>query len=317
MMIPTDKFFQGYKKKTPFFEGWYFKHQIGDEVYSFIPGYSIAENGETCPFIQVISHDYSECFFFDHEQLMVCEEQLLIKIGENEFSEEGMSLSLSSPRLTVKGTIHYGDFSSLQRGRYTPSIMGPFSYISFMECYHGILSMNHSLKGNLIWNGKTIDFTHGNGYLEKDWGSSFPSAYLWAQCNQFDTPTARFFFSAAEIPFLGFHFLGIISVLQIEDEEYRLATYYGAKIRNIYQEGDYLVIRIRQSKLELKIEVLQKVGHLLMAPENGLMNRIIREKASTEIIVTLIKNKKQIFHQRGTGAGFEEVGKLRGSTENN
>ena len=52
--------------------------------------------------------------------------------------------------------------------------MGPFSYLSFMECYHGILSMKHSLEGTLSWNGQLIDFTNGIGYLEKDWGSSFP-----------------------------------------------------------------------------------------------------------------------------------------------
>lgn len=66
--------------------------------------------------------------------------------------------------------------------------------------------MKHSLQGELVWNDQPIDFDQGIGYIEKDWGSSFPATYVWAQCNQFETSDARFFFSAAEIPFLGGRF---------------------------------------------------------------------------------------------------------------
>ncbi|MBF8807547.1 MAG: hypothetical protein IC227_03090 [Enterococcus lacertideformus] len=313
-MIATDKFFQGENKTYPFFEGWYFKHQIAQEVYAFIPGYSIAKNGETNPFIQVISHDHSEIFFFDSNQLFVAKNHLSIKIGENFFSEKGLSLSLSSPNLTIMGAIDYGEFAPLKRTSYAPSIMGPFSYVPFMECYHGILSMKHSLKGNLLWNEQMIDFTGGTGYLEKDWGNSFPATYLWAQCNQFAALDAQFFFSAAEIPFLSGRFLGMIAVLQIDGEEYRFGTYYGAKILDITQKEKNLVIKIRQQKLEMMIEVLKSEGHPLMAPDKGLMNRVIREKASTDITVRLQKKGKEIFNQKGKSAGFEEVGKLQGFT---
>lgn len=311
-VITTDKFYHGETKKAPFFEGWYFKHQIGDEVYAFIPGYSIGEQGEKCPFIQVINHESSEVFHFDREVFMASEDRLFVKIGENTFSEEGITLALRSPSLTIEGTISYGEFTPLKRSRYAPSIMGPFSYLSFMECYHGILSMKHSLKGSLSWNGQLIDFTNGIGYLEKDWGSSFPATYLWVQCNQFTGSDARFFFSAAEIPFLGFRFLGIISVLQVGEEEYRLSTYDGAKISEIFREEDHLIIRIQQKNIELEIQVLAKEGHALMAPQQGQMSRIIREKASTEMALIVRENKQEIFHQKGKAAGFEEVGNLQG-----
>lgn len=313
-MIPTDKFFQGENKTHPFFEGWYFKHQIGNNVYAFIPGYSIAENGEKSPFIQVISHEHSEIFYFDSAQLFIEKEHLFIKIGENIFSEKGIALSLTNDNLSIHGTIDYGDFTPIHRSYYAPSIMGPFSYFAFMECYHGILSMKHSLQGELVWNDQPIDFDHGIGYVEKDWGSSFPATYVWAQCNQFETSDARFFFSAAEIPFLGGRFLGIIAVLQIQSEEYRFATYYGAKILSIVQEKDDLVITIKQQQLKLTLAVLQKDGHPLMAPHKGLMNRVIREKASTEIYVTLQKNNETLLEQKGITAGFEEVDHLHGFT---
>ncbi len=314
MVILTDQFYQGEKKKFPFFEGWYFKQQIGQEVYSFIPGYSIDEKGEKHPFIQVITHEFSEIFMFESDELTINKDCLSIQIGENQFSDKGIKLALRSNKLTLTGTLTYGPFTPLKRTHYAPSIMGPFSYFSFMECYHGILSMGHAVSGELSWNGRIIDFANGSGYLEKDWGSSFPKAYLWIQCNQFQAADARFFFSAADIPFLGLEFLGLIIVLQIAGEEYRLATYLGAKIIDIFHEEEYLVITIRQKELQLQIKVLQSEGHPLMAPQQGLMERVIREKASTEILLTLKKNQVIIFEEKGTAAGFEEVGNIRGYT---
>lgn len=313
-MISTDKYFQGEQRKYPFFEGWYFKQQIEKDVYAFIPGYSVGEDGLKYPFIQVINHEHSEMFYFEPQDLWIKEDQLFVKIGTNVFSEKGLSLSLKGPNLTIQGTITFGDFTVLNKSTYSPSIMGPFSYLSFMECYHGILSMRHSLKGTLVWNGKIIDFTNGIGYLEKDWGSSFPATYLWAQCNQFATSEANFFFSAAEIPFMGSRFLGIISVLHYHGKEYRFATYYGAKIMDIFCEENQLIITIKQKQYILQIKVLQNGGHPLMAPHKGLMNRVIREKASTEMTVTLQKNKQIVFHQSGIAAGFEQVGNLHGYT---
>ncbi|MEZ4893124.1 MAG: tocopherol cyclase family protein [Saprospiraceae bacterium] len=37
----------------------------------------------------------------------------------------------------------------------------------------------------LTINGEELDFTGGKGYMEKDWGRSFPSAYFWMQTNHF------------------------------------------------------------------------------------------------------------------------------------
>ncbi|PEH49683.1 tocopherol cyclase family protein [Enterococcus faecium] len=312
MVILTDLFYQGEKKKFPFFEGWYFKQQIGQDVYSFIPGYSIDESGKKQPFIQIITHEYSEIFMFESDELYINKDHLSIQIGENQFSEKGIKLALISNKLTLTGTLTYGAFIPLKRTHYVPSVMGPFSYFSFMECYHSILSMEHTVSGEISWNGRIIDFANGSGYLEKDWGNSFPKSYLWIQCNQFPATGARFFFSAADIPFLSLEFLGLIIVLQIAEKEYRLATYYGAKIIDIFHEEEYLVITIRQKELQLQIKVLQSEGHPLMAPQQGIMERVIREKASTEILLTLKKNQVTIFQEKGNAAGFEEVGNIRG-----
>lgn len=311
-MLTTDRFFHGHDKQTAFFEGWYHKHQIGEEAYAFIPGLSIQEDGTKEVFIQVINHEGAHYFSFPETDFQVSEEERKVTIGDNIFSEAGIQVSLKNNDLQVQGAVKYNDHKPIQRTRYAPSIMGPFSYLSFMECYHGVLSMSHTLEGTLYWNEEPIDFTNGIGYLEKDWGTSFPAAYIWVQCNSFDAPDVRFFFSAADIPFAGFAFLGTICVLQVGSQEYRFATYHGAKIHDVKRTEDRLVIHLKQKQWLLTIEVLTKEGHSLLAPSIGQMNRIIRESASTEITLTLLENGQEILRQTGKSAGFEEVGNLRG-----
>jgi hypothetical protein len=54
---------------------------------------------------------------------------------------------------------------------------GPFGFLPFLECYHGIIALDAKLSGSLILNGETIDFSGGRAYIEKDWGTNFPSRW--------------------------------------------------------------------------------------------------------------------------------------------
>ena len=63
--------------------------------------------------------------------------------------------------------------------------MGPYTFAPFMECYHGVLSFDHTIAGSLAVDGQELDFTGGHGYIEKDWGQAFPKAWIWTQSNHF------------------------------------------------------------------------------------------------------------------------------------
>lgn len=78
--------------------------------------------------------------------------------------------------------------------------MGWYSYVPLMECKHGIVSVNHYLKGKIRINGNSIDLSEGKGYIEKDWGTSFPEVWIWIQSNNFTNPETSFTFSLAKIP---------------------------------------------------------------------------------------------------------------------
>jgi tocopherol cyclase len=60
-----------------------------------------------------------------------------------------------------KGEVEFSNQVPWRKKGYSPGIMGPFSFMPFMECYHGILSMDHSIKGSLTIDGEEIDFNNG------------------------------------------------------------------------------------------------------------------------------------------------------------
>jgi hypothetical protein len=81
-----------------------------------------------------------------------------------------------------------------------------------MECYHGVLSFDHKISGSLTINEIEVNFDDGKGYLEKDWGTSIPSSWIWMQTNQFQGDVASLFGSVAKIPRLKNYFTVTSSV---------------------------------------------------------------------------------------------------------
>ena len=56
--------------------------------------------------------------------------------------------------------------------------MGPFRFIPFLQCRHGVVSMSHKTKGSIQINGDSINFHGGRGYAEKDCGCSLLLLFL-------------------------------------------------------------------------------------------------------------------------------------------
>ena len=75
--------------------------------------------------------------------------------------------------------------------------------------------LNGALVARKAVDGENINFENGRGYIEKDWGTSFPKKYCWIQCNNFASSEDSLFFSIAHIPFLGFEFMGFIGILKV------------------------------------------------------------------------------------------------------
>jgi hypothetical protein len=189
--------------------------------------------------------------------------------------------------------------------------MGWYSFVPFMECKHGIASVLHQLSGKLELNGTAFDFSGGKGYIEKDWGTSFPESWIWLHCNTFDHPDCSFTFSVAKIPWLGSFFIGHICFLYLDGRFYLFATYNNSKITKLSFSGKTLQIELQNKKYTLKVKAIQQNSGKLKAPVTGEMNRIIKESIDSEIELELAGvNGQVIFSGQGKHAGMELIDKI-------
>jgi hypothetical protein len=180
-----------------------------------------------------------------------------------------------------------------------------------MECKHGISSVLHGLNGSLTINNAEINFTEGTGYIEKDWGTSFPESWIWLHCNTFEKPGCSFTFSVAKIPWLGNFFIGHICFLYVEGEFHLFATYNGSKITKLTFHSPVLEIEIKNKTHTLKVKAVQNRSGELKAPVVGEMNRIIKESVDSTIEIELFdKENKIVFADKGTRAGLEIIEKI-------
>ncbi|MDY0235632.1 MAG: tocopherol cyclase family protein [Gudongella sp.] len=306
--------FQGKYKSKNYFEGWYYKLVDKNETNSFalIPGIAYDKDKNVHAFIQLIdSLKYNtEYFRFAFDEFNYDNEGLDISIGNNKFSRDGISIDIKDKEYTVKGTLKFFDIEPFPKKLTSPGIMGPFSFVPFMECYHGVVNIHHKISGGLCINNSDVDFTDGYGYIEKDWGRSFPKWWVWIQCNHFSEEGNSLMFSIAEIPWLKNYFTGFISFLKIKNKIYRFATYTGAKIKQLdYKDGNIEIV-VQDKEYTLSIKGKYNESGILKAPKNGLMERLISESISSNIWVVL-KDKKEniIFEDAGKNAGLEVVGR--------
>lgn len=290
------KNFHGQNSRAGFFEGWYLKHQSAEKTLALIPGFHRDGAGRPSAFLQIAADSGSWTVNFPASDFRCHPSRFAVRLGKNVFSEAGVRLDIQTPAVSCRGVLRYGRFLP---PRY--DVMGPFGLLPFLECNHGVLSLSHSIGGSLLLNGERLDFDGGRGYLEKDWGSSFPSRYLWVQSNRFADGETSIMLSVATIPFLGSSFSGCICSIWFGGREYRLATYAGVRI--LRWEKNRVVLR--QGKYRLDVFIGQEDGRQLLAPEMGRMSRRIAESLSCPARFCFSENGKPIFALFSPQTSFE------------
>ena len=176
--------FQGNLNKKRYFEGWYFKQVSRDlnKVYAFIPGISLTGN-EKHAFIQIINGITGETHYIKYpiDDFKYDKNNFRVKIGGSSFTREYIDLEIDTEELKVSGKLNFVDTVKYPGTILSPGVMGWYTFVPLMECYHGVVSIDHSIIGHLLINQNKIDFSGGKGYIEKDWGRSFPECWIWVQ----------------------------------------------------------------------------------------------------------------------------------------
>lgn len=288
------QYFHGENKPGPYFEGWYFKCQTRDgHSIALIPAMNIREDGKKSASVQVITEDDAWWLEYSASSFAASPDSLRIQIGGNSFSEDGLLLDIEREGQSLHGRVLFGPFQFLKS-----DIMGPFRCLANMECAHGVISMGHSLEGQLELNGYILDLCGGTGYIEADRGRSFPTEYLWTQCMWKD---CSLMMSIATIPLCKTRFTGCICAIVLNGQEYRIATYRGARIQRWSSEGAVLI----QGKYRLEVQLLDQKSQPLRAPADGDMSRTIHESLCAKVRYRFWRVGKLLIDHTDEYAGFE------------
>ena len=303
--------FQGNLKKKGYFEGWYFKHVSKDltNVYSFIPGVSLNHN-DPHAFIQILDgitgkSDYAR---YTLKEFTWDKKKNNLRVGNSVFAFDKIMVNIKSDTQKIEGQLNYSNIVKYPSTLLSPGIMGWYSFVPFMECKHGIISVNHNITGKISVNDDLIDFTEGKGYIEKDWGTSFPEVWLWIQANNFVESEVSFSFSVAKIPWLGKFFIGFIAFLYLNNKFYLFSTYNNSVISEINYNEVSVNITMKNHNSTLKVRAIKNSFGELAAPVSGNMSRRIKESTDSEVQLSLFdKHNSLIYNGMSKRAGLEVI----------
>jgi hypothetical protein len=305
--------YHGFGKQPPFFEGWYYKlvNHTETERYAIIPGIFLGDDAHS--FIQVLDGNTAQSAYqrFGVNDFWASRARFEIRVGENYFCADHIQLNLDTQFGKLRGKIQFEDIHPWPVSVLSPGIMGWYAWIPKMECYHGVVSLDHGLQGGLDIDGKFVDFSGGRGYIEKDWGQSFPTGYVWFQSNHFDTVGTSLTASVAIIPWLGSAFRGFIIGFWHHGRLYRFATYNGSKIEHLEISNEMVKWKVRNKDFCLEMCAKRTKGGLLHEPTGEEMLPRVEETMFATVDVKLSSRQGAvIFEEQGRNTGLEVQGDL-------
>jgi hypothetical protein len=300
--------YHGTNQPAPFFEGWYFKIVDASQrtTFAVIPG--IYKGKDAHSFVMVLdgrTHQVTTTRFA-LDDFRAATDRFALQIGGNTFTDRSLTLNL--PKLT--GELRFDGVTAWPVTLNSPGIMGWFAWMPFMECYHGVVSLDHAIRGSLTANGERIDFTGGRGYTEKDWGRSFPETWVWTQANHFARVGTSLTASIARIPFKGLIFPGFIIGLWHEGQLHRFTTYAQSTLESVVISGDKVSISVRNRRNRLQFSAERHTTALLPAPTktDGMVPMV---NESVDGIVNLqlsTRHGKILYEGESRNAGLEIEG---------
>jgi hypothetical protein len=299
------------------FEGWYIKlvDAAGEQPYALIPGVFLGADRHA--FVQVLDGRAGTAAYhrFPLDAFEAERDRFEVRIAGNRFGTSGVSLDIdgdaSSAKQAVRGEVRFGPWRPWPVTALSPGIMGPYSFVPFMECNHGILSLDHALEGALEVDGLTTGFDGGRGYVEKDWGRSFPSGYVWTHSNHFERPGISLTAAVAIIPWLTGAFRGYIIGLLHDGVLHRFTTYTKSVLERLEMTDTHLHLVIRNRTHRLEVDAEKADGAILHAPYEKQMIERVAETMTSEVDVRLSRlDGGVVFAGRGSNACLEAQGDL-------
>jgi tocopherol cyclase len=153
--------YHGDRETHDFFEGWYFKcvNRTSGLVIAVVPGIfrsraQTPEHSHAFVFVNVNGTE-QHYYRFPLDAFVAAKDEFKVTIaGDNVFTANGITLNLEpkdgdDATLSLVGRLTFAGGIPWPVSIVSPGVMGPVAYMPRVECFHGIVSMDHEVNGSL------------------------------------------------------------------------------------------------------------------------------------------------------------------------
>lgn len=280
------------KKKTNYFEGWYFRFTTTEnENYAVI--FALTKNKkDPHSFIQVFKNNDEEGIYLRYpvEDFSYNHETYEVTIQNHTLSPQKIILNYENLHFNIT----FQQMDTLNE----KSAMGFLSNVP-LQCFQEVVYIDGTAKGFI--NEKQV---YGKIYLEKTYGSKFPVKWIWIQSNH-SINHSSISFSVGLIPMMFFMSKGFLAILKNKDKIYH---FYTGNLSKIDIQEDKISISKGRYKLIL-IPKGKNFTKLLGPMKDSYMGLQVLESINSQLDVILYDRNEIIFEDSYTNVGYEHMWK--------
>jgi hypothetical protein len=273
----------------PSFEGFYCKVAKADGTTIVIICGFARTREKSYAFVQVGSH-FCETKYYEYpiESLNINEAGFSFSIQQHLISMQGISIIEKDCEINLT----FENFTAWKRTRLRPSIMGALTYVPFVECKHDIVAPHFNASGSIKIEQQALYFNSDAGYIDRNWGKSFPKKYCWGHLSGFSDDSISIQFAKGSPRWFFLKIPVHIGFLYINGEITTFKSWRGAQIK-IKNTDDFLV-RLKNVKYEVQLRFTKDKKLQLKAPDEGNIEEDILEYAGNPTHVMIFKRNKRL-----------------------
>lgn len=298
--IPSN--LRGFMNRPSYFEGWFQKIYAVEHRASvlIIYGYATQNPPERFGFIQILlPNERPLLYYFPKHEVDLDLTNHVVRMGNNLLSTQEITIASEVLQMNLRLSVKH-PVQSLK------NTMGYTYYIPNLPCYHAVVNPAHWVSGDIQFNGNSIELTNERGYLEKNWGTSFPQDYLWLHALDPSDSGVSLLFSCASMHWMGRTFRKHVGHIRYKGIEMDLRELKQVTIRCVKESSLSYSITLSSKTISLRIEVVSVRQVTFKGPDQGQMSRDIIHHADANMLVTI---RTDVFQESLQLIGnFEDMG---------
>jgi hypothetical protein len=288
LIIKKPSNLQGNFDRKKYFEGWF--HKIYSAKYNasfiLIYGYATGNSTNKFGFIQVhIPNQQPLVMYFNKNEIICDSNQHIVQMGEHIFTTN--KIDINTKEIGIQ--LHLNDNQTIHTYKNS---MGYNYVIPNLPCYHAILNKSHKVSGEIRTKNTCFVMDQEMGYLEKNWGISFPENYIWLHAVDPTNAEVNLLFSQAEIKYMGRTFLRHLGYLKFKDDYIDLHQLKSIVVSSSSISPEKQHIRFSSKLIELEISIILGQQIIFKGPQDGALSRDIVHYTDAFIEVKLKRNSE-------------------------